>query len=120
MATTTSATATAPTIVINNCKAHIIDPFGRFQSGVSITGKVEYSEPDSTLNISIGKAPEPSDISELAKGSLLGVRASFNNKSKKYSVTFNYTGDRLAAVGKKTVKAELLDALEAIFDDMEK
>ncbi len=117
MATTT---ATAPTIVINNCKANINDPFGRFQPGVSITGKVEYSEPDTTLNISIGKAPEPSDISELAKGSLLGVRASLNNKSKKYSITFNYTGERLAAVGKKTVKAELQAALEAIFGDMEK
>ncbi len=120
MATTRIAPATTPTHLINNCLVHISDPFGRFQSGVSITGKIEYSEPDTTLNISIGKAPEPSDISELTKGSLLGVRASFNNKNKKYSITFNYTGDRLAAVGKKTVKAELQAALEAIFGDMEK
>lgn len=107
--------------VLANTKVRINDSYGRFVPNVSISGcKIEFCEPDSTLNVTIPKVPEPADISELAKGSLLGVRASLNNKSKKYSITFNYTGDRLAAVGKKTVKAELLAALEAIFGDMEK
>lgn len=108
------------TTVLANAKVRINDSHGRFVPNVSISGcKIEYYESDNTLNVSIPKVPEPADITELTKGSLLGARASLNNKNGKYSITFNYTGDRLSAVGKKIVKAELIAALDAIYSDIE-
>lgn len=105
-------TLTRMTVEINN-------PAGRNIEMESVGAKVLLDRKNKRLCVEVNKPSEPSSMRDIGNGPLSRITAKYNNKNGKYSINFNLTEERLTAVTKAKIKAEVNALIEKIYADIE-
>lgn len=103
-------TLTRMTVEINN---HA----GRNIEMESVGAKVLLDRKKRLITVDVNKPSEPSSMRDIGNGPLSRITAKYNNKNGKYSINFNLTEERLTAVTKAKIKAEVNALIEKIYQD---